>query len=465
MSLLVGISGRISYEGSQTGVVYVLVQSDPPLFSEGLLLYCPLDETNGQVLDQSGFGHSGTNHGAVPARIGVFGQCYWFDGTNDYIDFGSAEDLNLTNHFSIFAWVRLDEDTDEEGTVVGRDVNSARQYSLGTRGHPYGYGTTPYYEFQGAGGATVLFRGPGDFTQSLTLGEWHHLGITFDGTNYQAYLDGQVLATKSAEALPDAADTHLYLGGRQYVGSFNGHRGYIDEVRIYDRALSPAEVQTLYSMTSSVARVVDVRSIGSYAVTKLPNRISYWVSAYMDCDGDGAWDTWEPWGVFQANPVGLVDFASGIDLVLKDSDIDGDGLPDWWEVQYFGRTTPLPEEDEDEDGLTNLQEYEHTTDPSMADTDGDGLSDGVEVDTYGTQPTRYDTDGDGFSDGEEVAYGLDPTNSAECFADPDDDGFPTGYEVRHGTDKDDPSSYPTATLYVDPQAPEGGGRLPIPSIT
>jgi hypothetical protein len=53
--------------------------------------------------------------------------------------------------------------------------------------------------------------------------------------------------------------------------------------------------------------------------------------------------------------------------------------------------------DLDNDGLTDLAEYERASDPTKADTDGDGLNDGAEV-TAGTNPLSTDTDGDGFRD-------------------------------------------------------------------
>jgi len=73
----------------------------------------------------------------------------------------------------------------------------------------------------------------------------------------------------------------------------------------------------------------------------------------------------------------------------------------------------------DSDGLTNLQESNLGTDPNTADTDGDGLSDGAEVNTHGTDPLKYDTDGDGISDGDEITLGLNPNSTAT-------DGTPDG---------------------------------------
>jgi outer membrane protein OmpA-like peptidoglycan-associated protein len=81
--------------------------------------------------------------------------------------------------------------------------------------------------------------------------------------------------------------------------------------------------------------------------------------------------------------------------------------------------------DPDGDGLTNKEEKQLGTNGKLADTDGDGLSDGAEVLTHKTNPTKADTDGDGLKDGEEVNnYKTDPNK-----ADTDGDGLNDGQEV------------------------------------
>jgi hypothetical protein len=59
------------------------------------------------------------------------------------------------------------------------------------------------------------------------------------------------------------------------------------------------------------------------------------------------------------------------------SDLDGDDLPDAWEIQYFGGLSSSAEDDVDGDGLSNAQEYQLGTDPTLLDTDGDGQIDQV----------------------------------------------------------------------------------------
>lgn len=106
----------------------------------------------------------------------------------------------------------------------------------------------------------------------------------------------------------------------------------------------------------------------------------------------------------------------GSDSTLVDT--DGDLLDDYYEVFVTGTDPTLIDTDEngitdgdedfDEDGLTNLQEYELGTEPYNDDTDGDGLNDGEEINTYITDPLKVDTDDDGLDDGDEIYFEDDP---------------------------------------------------------
>jgi hypothetical protein len=95
---------------------------------------------------------------------------------------------------------------------------------------------------------------------------------------------------------------------------------------------------------------------------------------------------------------------------VEGSDDDGDGMPDAWEIQFgLDPLDPLDAlEDKDDDGLSNLAEYQHGTNPNKADTDDDGLNDGDEINTMGTNASNPDTDGDSYYDNVDK-YPLDST--------------------------------------------------------
>lgn len=102
----------------------------------------------------------------------------------------------------------------------------------------------------------------------------------------------------------------------------------------------------------------------------------------------------------------------------KNPDSDGDGLLDGYEIRTIGSDPTNANSiadvvidgnyDNDQDYLNNAFEYSLGTDPMQTDSDFDGLLDGDEVNTYGTDPLNKDTDGDGLSDGDEIALDLNP---------------------------------------------------------
>lgn len=128
-------------------------------------------------------------------------------------------------------------------------------------------------------------------------------------------------------------------------------------------------------------------------------------------------------GQYQRTAIATVIF--GAAPLLNDS--DNDGLDDFWEDEHFGDNSGTVEPsdltaargtqaqdpglgadwDNDSDNADNSQEQAAGSDPNVADTDGEGLDDGEEINTHGTSPVLADTEGDGLDDQEEVTAGAD----------------------------------------------------------
>jgi YD repeat-containing protein len=118
---------------------------------------------------------------------------------------------------------------------------------------------------------------------------------------------------------------------------------------------------------------------------------------------------WRPYD--DTDQDGLSDLSEyELDTNPVSADTDDDGLPDGWEVAY-GLDPRVPNNawgDADGDGVPDFVEYQRGTRPDLADTDGDGLSDDQELFMHRTDPLLGDTDGDGLADAAEVAAGSDP---------------------------------------------------------
>jgi hypothetical protein len=113
-------------------------------------------------------------------------------------------------------------------------------------------------------------------------------------------------------------------------------------------------------------------------------------------------------------------------------DIDGDDLPDVWELFYTGGLGGDSLLDADRDGLTAYEEYLAGSDPHLTDTDGDGKTDKEEYEQHFTNPASADSDDDSLPDAWEIDNGINPlwSNSGD---DSDDDGLTNAEEFALGT--------------------------------
>jgi hypothetical protein len=168
-----------------------------------------------------------------------------FDGVNDYIDF--ADSHNLTASFTIEAWVKQDATSTGNGMIVSkRDCNKGTNlgYSFGLVNH---YPNIKWYDNSG----NLVF----DLTSSHDIGtdRWYSLSITYDmaSTTAKIFIDGIEVASNSAVSAPPSATNESLLLGAKFDDTdlsqklSNEFKGWIDEVRIWNVALTPTQLRTM----------------------------------------------------------------------------------------------------------------------------------------------------------------------------------------------------------------------------
>jgi len=151
---------------------------------------------------------------------------------------------------------------------------------------------------------------------------------------------------------------------------------------------------------------VDVGNTTAYRMSGLLDGVTYYIAltAYDMVGNESDFSQ-------EVSGVGVTD-----EPPPSDPDTDGDGMPDDWEIDYFGDLSQEPDSDYDGDGANNMAEYQYGTDPTDPDSDSDQMPDGWEV-QYGLDPldasdANVDGDGDGVTNLEEYLAGSDPWNAS-----------------------------------------------------
>jgi len=206
----------------------------------GLVAAYGFNEASGSTtMDASGNNNTGTlGGGVVRTASGRFGSSLSFNG--DYVTVANAASLNLTTTMTLEAWV-YPTGTGDYGTVVMKEQPGAYVYAL------YGSApSTPSAEFnvgKGQSGQRITSS-----PSSLVLNTWTHLATTFDGSIVRVYVNGTQVASQAFTGRITTSSGALRIGGSRVRGEY--FTGQIDEVRVYDRALSSREVQS--DMTTAI---------------------------------------------------------------------------------------------------------------------------------------------------------------------------------------------------------------------
>jgi hypothetical protein len=198
--------------------------------------------SSGQIKDNSGNANDGTTNGGMTnsqsAAQGRVGQALNFDGSDDYIDlqtpvFSTTDD---TQPYTGTAWVKTNQS--RNGFIT--------QYTGGADDR-FIFGLNPSNSASRAG-QLEYWKGTAHALSSTRLddGKWHHAAFTKDNSgNIQLYVDGKPDGSGSVQRT--FADTNSFIGAWK---DGDGHvDGSIDDVRIYNQALTANEIQRIYNAT------------------------------------------------------------------------------------------------------------------------------------------------------------------------------------------------------------------------
>jgi len=203
--------------------------------------------TAATTLDTSGQNNTGTLTNmsqSTSPTIGKIGQGLNFDGSNDYVNVGTS--LDFTSPFTMTAWIK--PKTVSTGVSVYDGDNIIHKGGAASD-PPYNkqltlFGTNELGWFSETASTNYVVITTGD---AIIVNTWQLVTAVYNGTNMTLYVNGIAKGGPTAIEAPSAGSENVYLGG-QTGGLGTSFDGTIDDVRIYNRALSIAEVEDLYRM-------------------------------------------------------------------------------------------------------------------------------------------------------------------------------------------------------------------------
>ncbi|MGI8685665.1 MAG: LamG-like jellyroll fold domain-containing protein [Acidimicrobiales bacterium] len=200
----------------------------------GLVGAWSFDEPAGlTVVDASGSGNSGTLTNATRDAAGRFGSAVRFNGTNASVVVPDSPSLDLTEGMTLEAWVKPSA---AMGTAWRTAIMKERPQQLAYTLYANSETSRPRTQISVEGSE----QGVSGTTQ-LALGTWTHLASTYDGSELRVYVNGTEVASIEATGSILTSSNALRFGGNAAFGEF--FEGLLDEVRIYNRALTGTELQ------------------------------------------------------------------------------------------------------------------------------------------------------------------------------------------------------------------------------
>jgi hypothetical protein len=203
-----------------------------------------MDDLNGTggVIDYMGRNNgTPTDNGTINSQVdnGYFGKGWEFDGDGDYVDFGNDSNLGVYD-FTFSAWVKPNS-VSGDNVILAKHDSSVEGYIFEIDG------TVLKIKWDDA--ASNYITG----STVLSTGSWYYVAATYDGTTGTLYLNGvndTDTISSSYSGYPTTHIGNLYFG-RLYSGGLWEFNGTIDDVMVFNRSLSAAEIVALYANQST----------------------------------------------------------------------------------------------------------------------------------------------------------------------------------------------------------------------
>ena len=230
-----------------------------------LVGYWPLDEESGGIAADVRNNMDGeTGGGVTQGAQGVLGEtCYDFDGSgivNTETGDISGGPLDISERLTLSCWIFSRGTNNNEICVVHhRRREGASGPSLNYTLSVDGRDSDDFvFWYNGTGDWNIIDSG-----YDVPTNEWHHLAIAVDNTSnpmeVKFFVDGELYSTKTSSNRIENKTAEFHIGNSD--GNSRGINGKIQDVRVYNHALTKSEIQYLYSVSERGLHTSDSRSL------------------------------------------------------------------------------------------------------------------------------------------------------------------------------------------------------------
>jgi chitodextrinase len=213
--------------------------ASPAMAANGLVAAYGFNELAGTAVgDSSGLGNNGTVANGTWSSLGKFGGALSFNGSSSLVTIPNSASLQPTSALTLEAWVNpLTVSNSWRDVIYKGDDNYYLEGSSFYASRPVAGGTF--------GGNNANAQGG----NALAANTWSHLALTYDGATLRLYVNGTQVASQATTGAITTSTNPLQIGGDSLWGQY--FQGLIDEVRVYNTALTAAQIQT--DMTTAIA--------------------------------------------------------------------------------------------------------------------------------------------------------------------------------------------------------------------
>jgi len=245
-------------------LIFLIVLSDATTdadLAEGLMLYFSFDEDKGEeeVLNRSENDNNGILQGApLPERVtGKSGKALSFEA-GGWVEVPHSDTLALTDAGTVAAWVNIQPSSPTKWRAVVSKANTGADammnYTLDVREN------APRFYFGDGIGSLYAY----DESAKISFDTWHYIAGTFDGKQVKLFVNGK-FTKEVAQTLNPRPNQEIFSVGAYSRGAGNSPNGMIDEVAVYNRALSEDELTKL--MEEGLKGIQSVRPLDKLATT------------------------------------------------------------------------------------------------------------------------------------------------------------------------------------------------------